>query len=239
VAVGNSVRQALINNEGLHPQWVGVVYNGVRTPSEAFERSAVRTELGVGDGDFVVVQVARLDPIKDHKTAIHAIVAAARRVPRMRFFIIGEGPQRVTIEKELRTLSVNGQVTLLGLRHDVPRLLAAADAFLLTSVSEGIPVTVLEAMAAGVPVVATRVGGLPELVTDGKTGFLAAPGDTIGLADALVRLAKDSKLRARFSAGGIQTFELQFTEQKMIDSYDRLYQNMLRRCANVPSPSAF
>ena len=229
VAVGQSVRQALIDIERLPPPRVEVVCNGIDlSPWQTgnSQRTTTRAELGVSEDEFLVLQVARLDPIKEHGTAIRAIALAARRNPRIRLFIVGDGPESANIER-LCTQDGHSRVTMLGMRNDVPRLLAAADAFLLTSLSEGIPVTVLEAMAAGVPVVSTNVGGVPEIVQDGITGLLAPSRDAARLADALVRLAENPTLRAELARSARNRVERQFSEQVMIASYDRIYREML------------
>jgi glycosyltransferase involved in cell wall biosynthesis len=227
VAVGKSVRQALIENEGLPPGRIEVVYNGIDLRPENVQRAAVRAEFSINETDFLAVQVARLDPIKDHQTAIRAVISAAKRNPNIRLLIVGDGPEKTNIQRQLREQSINGTVKMLGLRNDVPRLLAAADVFLLTSVSEGIPVTVIEAMAAGVPVLATSVGGLSELVTHGVTGYLAPPGNANKLADALVELAEDSTRRVELAERAKNRANSEFSEGKMIDNYTRLYAEML------------
>jgi L-malate glycosyltransferase len=236
VAVGDAVRQALIDKEGLPPARVEVVYNGVDLPcadGDSHTRAEVRHELKVADDECLVVQVARLDTIKDHKTAIRAVALALRQAPRVRLLIVGDGPEQAAIEREIADHSLHAQVTMLGLRRDVPRLLAAADVFLLTSLSEGIPVTIIEAMAAGVPVVSTAVGGVPELIEDGVTGLLAPAGDAPRLADALVRLATDPHARATLAEQAKSRASKEFSEQTMIDHYDRIYGEMLARRENV------
>jgi sugar transferase (PEP-CTERM/EpsH1 system associated) len=232
VAVGRSVRQALIDNEGLPQARLEVVYNGVDvvySPGNHCDRQTARAELGVSDHECMVLQVARLDPIKDHRTAIRAIALAANRDPRIRLFIVGDGPERSSIEQQISRQSLHGRVVLVGCRSDVPRLLAAADVFLLTSVSEGIPVTIIEAMAAGTPVVATAVGGVPELISDGVTGLLAPQEDEVAVANALVRMAGDCELRRRLAGQAKHRAETEFSEQRMTANYDCIYQEMLLR----------
>jgi glycosyltransferase involved in cell wall biosynthesis len=131
------------------------------------------------------------------------------------------------IERAVVRYGVQDKVALLGQRRDIPRLLAAADALLLTSVSEGVPVTIIEAMAAGVPVAATAVGGVPELIDDGRTGLLAPRGDCVALAAALVRLASDVDLRARLANAALERLDGRFSESRMIDRYVQLYDEML------------
>jgi glycosyltransferase involved in cell wall biosynthesis len=234
VAVGKSVRQALIDNEGLSPKRVRVIYNGISVSQEtgaSIDRRAVRRSLGAGDDDFIVLQVARLDPIKDHKTAIRAFQRAVQVDPRIRLMIVGDGMERAAIEREIDDCSLEKSVLLLGPRNDVPKLLAAADAFLLTSVSEGIPVTVIEAMAVGVPVVATAVGGMPELITDRVSGLLVPAGDVIGIADALIEISRDEELRNSLALRAKKEAENNFSEDRMIASYDQIYGEMLANCA--------
>lgn len=230
VAVGEAVRQALIHNEGLSPQRVKIVYNGVDLDAfgDKNEKSnRVRRELGVADDAFLVLQVARLDTIKDHATAIRALATAIERYPAMRLLVVGDGPEREPIAAAIRQAGLMSQVTMLGQRNDVRRLLATADAFLLTSVSEGIPVTIIEAMAAGVPVVSTAVGGITEIIEDGVTGLLAPARDSDRLATALARLAADRELCRRLSQAARLRAETQFSEQQMVESYAALYDSML------------
>jgi glycosyltransferase involved in cell wall biosynthesis len=116
---------------------------------------------------------------------------------------------------------------LLGLRKDVARLLAGADLFLLTSISEGIPLTLIEAMAAGLSVVSTRVGGVPEVVTDGETGLLAPVGDAVALGQAICKLAANPSQRTQMGRVGLQRAEALFSEQRMHSRYRQLYREML------------
>jgi glycosyltransferase involved in cell wall biosynthesis len=230
VAVAESVRQALVRNEGLPPERIQIVHNGISLEPMAnwsADRRNVRRELGVSDDTFLVLQVARLDPIKDHKTAIRAVARAAELNPRIYLAIVGDGREKAAIEQEVQSHSLGDRIKMLGQRNDVTRLLAVADAFLLTSVSEGLPVTIIEAMAAGLPVVATGVGGVTELVSDGASGLLAPAGDAEGLARALVKLASDAKLRNELTSRAKREAETDFSEDRMILDYDRIYQEML------------
>ena len=230
VGVGQAVRNALIDNEGLPPGRVSVVHNGIDLA--AFQdrrdcRAAVRKEIGAGPDDFLILQVARLDPLKDHLTALRTVERLARRRPDARLVLVGEGPQQPLIQDFLTSRHLPGRVSLLGLRTDVARLLAAADVFLLTSISEGIPLTVIEAMAAGLPVVATAVGGVGEVIADGQTGLLAPAGDDAALAEKLLALADDPSLRGRLGRQGRERAEALFSETQMLAAYERLYQEML------------
>jgi glycosyltransferase involved in cell wall biosynthesis len=230
VGVGGAVRQALIQNEGIPADRVGVIYNGINVApfaDGAVDRAAVRRELGVAAEDLVALQVARLDYLKDHATALRTVKRLADWQRPVRLVLVGEGPELPAIQELIRRQNLEPVVRLLGLRRDVARLLHAADLFLLTSISEGIPLTVIEAMAAGLPVVATAVGGVPEVVKDGRTGLLAPAGDDARLAEQIVRLASDPALRAEMGEAGRARAIQQFSQTQMHDQYLRLYHEML------------
>lgn len=232
VAVGEAVKQALIANEGIPASRIEVVYNGVNIANFSGDeqtRRRVRKELEI-DGEVpVIIQVARLDYLKDHCTAIRAFEAVTREVPECRLLLVGEGPERPMIEAEITKRGLEKQVRLLGLRTDVRQLLSAADLFLLTSISEGIPVTFIEAMACHLPIVSTDVGGVKEVVEDGKTGLLAAASDDQKLADSIIRLVRDPSLRRSMGDCGRARAEQIFSEQEMHERYAALYGEMVRR----------
>jgi glycosyltransferase involved in cell wall biosynthesis len=231
VAVGEAVRRALMANEGIPTEWIEVVYNGVNlTPFVAadHDRAALRREIGVGRDDLIIIQVARLDYLKDHATAVRTLGHIVRRRPDARLVLVGEGPELDKIKEQVRQAGLEGNVRLLGLRKDVARLVAAADVFLLTSISEGIPLTLIEAMGAGLPVVATGVGGVGEVVEDGATGLLAPSGDDAALAGHVLRLAEDRALAARMGQRGRERALGLFAEDRMHAGYSRLYNELVR-----------
>lgn len=232
VAVGEAVRQALVANEGIARERIAVIYNGIPLNTSMGARATadlVRQEIGVPQDAFVVLHVARLDPLKDHATALRALRRVLVQRPNTWLVLVGEGSERAPLERLAAAQGLTGNVRFLGLRRDVPRLLGAADMVLLTSVSEGIPLALLEGMAAGLPVVSTAVGGVPEVVTDGGEGFLTAAGDDEGLARAILSLTADAGLRARLGQEGRGRVRRAFAESSMCAAYDRLYQEMLAR----------
>jgi L-malate glycosyltransferase len=230
LAVGEAVGQALITNEGLPANRVQVVYNGINL--EPFEqlpsdRAAIRAELGFSPDDFLIMQVARLDGLKDHCTAIRTMQHLLREAPRAKLILVGEGPERAKIEPLIRELELEENVRLLGSRRDVPRLLSAADVFLLTSISEGIPLTIIEGMAAGLPVVSTDIGGVREILGDPPIGRLAPAGDDNQLAQALIELAEKPALRREWGERGRQrAFDL-FSEQTMHAQYADIFDEVI------------
>ena len=228
VAVGRQVRQALVANESIPADRIEVIYNGIDLTAYAGgdcaeQRRAVRGDLRLGGDDFVIAQVARLDSIKDHVTSVRALALLAARRPGVHLLIIGDGPQRSEIAAEIERQGVGGRVHLLGLRRDVPALLAACDAAMLTSLSEGIPLSLIEGMAQGLPVVSTDVGGVREVVTEGGNGLLCPVGDATAIASALGRLADDGAFRQRLGQDGRQAARERFGEEQMFAQYERLF----------------
>lgn len=235
VGVGEAVRTALIDNEGFAKSRVGVVYNGVDlepfTETGDAHRRAVREELGL-EGATIILQVARLNHLKDHATAFRTIERVVQQVPGAVLLLAGDGEEAAALRSQVRERRLEHCVRFLGTRRDVPRLLAAADIFLLTSISEGIPLTIIEAMAAQVPVVSTNVGGIHEML-DERTGRLAPAGDDEKLASHLIELAQDASLRRQLGLQGRERAWNRFSQQRMNESYCNLYDEMLRKGSRV------
>jgi glycosyltransferase involved in cell wall biosynthesis len=232
VAVGNAVRGALVANDGFPRQRIDVIYNGIdlgpfAMPQE--DRRSIRRELGFADSDFVILQVARLDYLKDHATAIRTMAELVPQQPNARLGLVGEGPELDAIQEQVRQHRLEPYIRFLGLRKDVARLLPSADLFLLTSISEGIPLTVIEAMACGLPVVATSVGGMAEVVENGVTGWLSPAGAEKELAARILALAGDAQARARMGREGRRRALDQFSENQMHAGYRRVYLEMLAK----------
>lgn len=181
---------------------------------------------GFSIADLLIVSVARLEPQKNPLGLIEAFAAA--RSSSWRLLLAGDGTMRPAAEQRVRELGIADRVAFLGVRNDVPDLLAACDVFVLASDWEGSPVAVIEAMASGLPVVATAVGGVPELVENGVTGFLAPAGDTASLAAALARLANDAPSR-RQMAECARRRAARFSIRGMIDAYSELFERVARR----------
>jgi sugar transferase (PEP-CTERM/EpsH1 system associated) len=232
IAVGSCVRDALIQNEGLPPDRVEVIYNGVdvsRYDPQRPLRDAVRKELGYDPGEILIMQVARLNRLKDHPTALGAMARLAKDCPQARLVLVGDGEERAALEDLTDELGLRSIVRLLGTRSDVARLLQAADIFLLSSISEGIPLTIIEAMATGLPCVATRVGGIAEVIVDGETGRLAHARDAVALAERLRELIGEPDRARRMGAAGRIRAEQKFSDTAMHTSYGKIYGELLNR----------
>lgn len=236
VAVGEAVRQALIVNEGMRPERTEVIYNGIdlsrfeHPSAESFSR--VRRELSLTPENFVAVLVGRLDYLKDHLTAVRTAEHVVKVLPQFRLLFVGEGPERGRIEAEIAARGLEDCVRLLGTRHDVPEILHASNACLLTSISEGVPLTLIEGMAAGLPVVSTQVGGVAEVVGRDDAALLAPSGDDVALSESILNLARDAQLRIRLGECGRFRAREMFSEELMHQQYRELFDAML----GVPKP---
>ena len=180
-----------------------VLIHGIDPDSVSVDPSArarLRTELGVADEDVLCLTVANLRSNKDYPNLLRAARTALEKEPRLRFAAVGQGPLESEVTALRDELGLADRFTLLGFRRDVHDLMAAADVFTLGSAHEGLPVAVMEAFAAGLPVVATAVGGVPQQVVDGEHGLLVPPGSPEALAAALVTVSRDDSLRARMGA---------------------------------------
>lgn len=231
MGVGAAVRTALIRNEGLPEEAVGVVYNGVDLSpygqNRETNRAEIRRELGLTD-ELVVMQVARLNYLKDHGTAIRAVERAVAQLPHLRLILVGEGEERDALESYVRERRLTHVVRFLGVRRDIPRLLAGADIFLLSSISEGIPLTIIEAMASELPVISTDVGGVREMIDSGKNGLLATARDDVQIAEHILRLAKSPEDRQAFGTHGKHRAREMFSQRRMNESYQYIYEELLR-----------
>ena len=219
IAVSREV-QSRYRELGIPAAKLTVVSNGIRLPATVPLRDAsLRAELLRGRPDFLVLTPARLHEQKGHAF----LLAAACLVPDVTFVLAGDGPLRGELERRARELGVAGRCVFLGQRDDVPALLAAADLFLLPSLYEGLPVSVLEAMAAGCPIVATAIGGTDEAVSDGETGLLVPPGDPAALAAAIRRLRADPGLASRLARAGRERVGREFSSAATAERVMRVY----------------
>ncbi len=180
--------------------------------------------LGASNVAGIVTMVGRLAPPKDFETLI--VAWEGLKAPGWQLWIVGEGPRRSRLEKIVHAQDLGEQIAFLGERHDVPEILKASDIFVLASLWEGMPLTIIEAMLAGLPVIATRVGGVPELVEEGVTGLLVSPEDALALRSALKHLLSSAETRQRMGEAGRRRALEHFTVEQMISRVRALYRNL-------------
>jgi len=225
VAVSHDLAKFLAPGLGIPLEAITVVHNGIPIPtaSAVSDRGAkqqdARTSVGLPWPGPLLVAVGNLYPVKDHAN----LLRAAAELPGVHVAIAGRGDQEVPLRHLAEEFAISQRVHLLGLRQDVDRVLLAADVFVQPSRSEGLPLAVLEAMAAALPVVATRVGGVGEAVVDGETGILVAPADSPALAGALRAVLAMPDRGAALGQAGRERAIRDFSVRQMIDRYCALY----------------
>lgn len=198
LAISTGVRRVLLD-AGVIEKRVALVPSGIDLGKfdGIGDASSLEKEFGIGESATVIGNVAALAPHKSQADFVRAAGIIKKEIPGARFFIVGEGELRADLEALIRELGLERDVTLTGFRRDVLALLSMFDCFVLSSYLEGLCTSIMDAQVLGVPVVATRTGGVPDLVEDGRTGLLVAPRDPNGLAAGVVRMLGDGELRSR------------------------------------------
>lgn len=222
-AVSADLKQHMIA-EGFPARRLSVLYNGI-DPGErpcALQRHEARVALGIADDAFVAGTVGRLDPVKNLQLLLQAHALLVDRHPNFRTVIVGDGSERAALEQKAAALGVSGSVIFTGYRQDVRLLMPAFDVYVNCSTYEGVSLTILEAMASTLPVVATPVGGNPEVVVDLETGLLV-PANARTLADAILSLAKSPRRRRDMGDAGRWRVIRHFSIARMVDQYARAY----------------
>lgn len=228
IAVSDAAREAYLQVHRGRPEQVVAVHNGVQDQSTPGAGRRVRTEFGVGPCEIVVVQVAVLRKGKGHATAITAVGRLRRSYPGIRLLIVGDGPERSRVAHLAD--DADGGVDLTGHRDDVAAVLDAADVLIHPTQADAFPTALLEAARASVPVISTRVGGVPEIVVDGQTGLLLSPSATSDEFEAvLAELVDDPARRAAMGRAARERYEAHFTARRWSDRTRGLYETALLR----------
>lgn len=219
VVVTPLLRQRALS-EGVRERRIVTIPNGIDLPDVSpGQVEKVRLALGVRPDDLFLLSVGRLTGQKAHAVLIRAMADIAQRKKQLRLYIAGDGPLRRELTELIGKLELGRHVYLLGEREDIPQLLSAADMFILPSRSEGLPIALLEAMGAGLAVVATRTGGIADLVEVGVTGMLVDPDQPAALASAITRLIDDPALRRRLGQAAREKVKNSYTLEKMCVTY--------------------
>ncbi|HKB08521.1 MAG TPA: glycosyltransferase [Candidatus Polarisedimenticolia bacterium] len=226
-----AVRREALAMFGMRPGRVRTLRNAIEIPDaapDAAARERVRRDLGASTDDLLVGTLGRLD---EPKKGLAVFLAAARlltrELPRVRFAIVGDGPARSGLEERAAREGVSHCTVFPGLRRDVSEVMRAFDLFVLPSLWEGFGITLLEAMAVGTPIVASRVGGIPEVVEDGVTGLLVRPGDAPALAAACAQILRNRQRAEQMSRAGMDRVRSEFEIERLVREIEELYGELL------------
>jgi len=217
----------MLLEDGIEPSRVVTIHEGIDVERVQQAPAAnIHEEFWLPAGVPVVGNVAALVAHKGQKHLVDAAALVARQVPDAHFLILGEGDLRAALERQIKELHLEKHVLVPGFRTDVLSLVKAFDVFVMSSVTEGLGTSLLDAMAAARPIVATRAGGIPEVVADGETGLLVPVRDSAQLAAAIVRLLKDPGLRNRLGAAGLARVRAHFSVERMVGQTLELYERL-------------
>jgi len=234
VTVSDQVKQELAAFGVAKPEQISVIPLGFDLEpflNSHHERGRFRKELALSNASRLVGIVGRIFPIKNHCLFLDAAARIAAQEPSARFVIVGDGVLRSALEQQAKELGVADRVVFTGWRRDLPRIYADLDALVVSSDNEGTPVSAIEAMACGSPVVATRVGGLPDLIIDGATGCLVPPRDADALASAVVNLIQSPEAARELGRNAREAVRKRFAVTRLIDDMDQLYSQLLEQKA--------
>ena len=241
VALSKDLADYLRGPIGIAPERIAQIYNGVDTAQFApapHGRPPIRECPFTGSGLWFVGTVGRMQEVKDQVTLAEAFVRAVQHHPsgkKLRLVMIGDGPLRDRVDAVLKNAGLREQAWLPGERSDVPDILRGLDCFVLPSLAEGVSNTILEALATGLPIVATRVGGNPELVDDGMTGKLVPPANSEAMATAILGYFDDRATAQQHAGAARQVAVQRFSLERMVRDYVSLYDGLLRRPDRTPA----
>ncbi|MHB0977641.1 MAG: glycosyltransferase family 4 protein [Candidatus Aquicultorales bacterium] len=225
IAVSAAIKKDLIKRR-VPEEKITVVYNGVDVPIGQPVAEEARRRLGVSGDEFVVGTVARLEPNKGIRFLIRAAADLRPLLPKLKVVIVGSGRDRRELEREAERLGLGEVVAFTGFQEDARALMSAFDVFALPSLMEGFALVVIEAMASGIPVVASKVGGVPEIVQEGRNGLLVEPGDPKSLAEAILKLHASPQLRRSIIGEAYQDFSERFTTQRFVEGTERVLEEV-------------
>lgn len=231
-AVSKGVADFLIGEGKISAEKIKVLYNGVdiKKYAEGADVKFPHEESSIQEIDMVVGNISRLTPIKDHATLLYAFKEVVQRAPRAKLLIVGDGPLKNELLCLRDKLGIKDKVEFLGFQRDIPQLLKLFNIFAFSSIpsiKEGLSMSVLEAMASGLPVVSTGIKGTAEAVIDGETGFIVPPREPKIMADAIYRLLLNREEAKRMGESGLERVKRYFSFEKMMSEYESIYQSMV------------
>lgn len=230
IAISEGVKKVLVDG-GVDPSFIDVIPSGIDfSPFEKiFSSDYLHRELSFSSDDYLVGIVAYLADHKGHKYLIEATKILKEYSPKIKVIIVGEGPLRMELNKQTKESGVENMVFFLGFRKDIPHILFSLDLFVLSSHLEGLGTSILDAMACRLPVIATRVGGIPEIVTHRKTGLIVPPRDPSALAKAVLKLYNDRDLASRLGQKGYEVVHQKFSAESKADKVISLYKRLAKK----------
>ncbi|MBF0217288.1 MAG: glycosyltransferase [Candidatus Omnitrophica bacterium] len=228
IAVSDELKEFLSKEVGIDPEKITRIYNAVDVGDYPVGIDAVKkkNEIGIKPEIMVIGMIARLVPVKDHLTLFKAFKEVKKTFHNVKLLVAGDGPLRGALEKAAIQMCGAGEIIFLGNRSDVSELLRIMDIVCLSSLSEGLSLVLAEAMASGVPIVATNVGGNAELVVDGSTGFLVPPGEVESMAEAILELLNGEAKRKEMGERGRERVVNDFNILNTVDSIERIYYDL-------------
>lgn len=231
VTVSNSLKDILIRKGKIRPDKITVIHNGIDLADikhDPIVKQKLKQELGINDSDQIIGCVGNLRSVKGHRYLIQSMPLILERFPNARLILVGDGPLRSELEQLAEKFRVREKTVFLGYRTDIPELMNIFDIFVLPSLSEGLSNVLLEAMAASKPVVATNVGGNPEVVENYKTGILIPPKNPVMLAQAVNDLLSDESKRLKMGELGFKRVKEHFLLSDTVQKYERIYREIIR-----------
>ncbi|KPJ69808.1 hypothetical protein AMJ44_02210 [candidate division WOR-1 bacterium DG_54_3] len=228
VTVSQNLKNRLFNELGIPLKKIVHIPNGVDAKKfRPKEKETIRQRIGFNEDSFIVGIIARLDPIKNHRTLIYAFKEISNVYSDVELIIVGDGPLRQMLEQEVNKLNIEGKVVFLGKKSGVSEIYNIFDVFVLSSLNEGMSNTILEAMATGIPVIASNVGGNPELVVDGETGLLFPPQDVSSLLECIKGYILNPSCKHGHGDNARRRVLEKFTIDRMVKSYEQLYLDLV------------
>jgi len=230
IAISKAVKEDLVDRFGLKSEIVKVIYNGIDLdkfiPKKIEERKELRKKFGLENGPVIGI-ISRIAKIKGHEYLIKAMKIILERYSNAKLLILGEGKGKDYLKKMVKDLRMGENVIFSSLNLDTLSLFSLMDVFVLPSLEEGLGMVILEAMASNVPVVATEVGGIPEIIRNGENGLLVPPQDYLKLGEAICKILENSELRDKFIYNGRKTVEENFNLKNMVKETEKVYEEII------------
>jgi glycosyltransferase involved in cell wall biosynthesis len=227
ISVAENAREYYIDVFGINPEKVITIYNGINIsrfgPINKKEQTSLRRDLNIPNGAILLLTVAMLRPLKGIQYMIRALPKILVDYPTICYLVVGSGPYLQVLKDQAKAIGLEKNIRFVGLRKDVPKILSLCEIFVLPSLTEALPTVLAEAMAARIPIIASAVGGVPEMVYEGQNGFLITPGDTNQLANACIQLLKASDIRKEMGLFGWEIVNQKFNIHNQIEQLKSLY----------------